>query len=194
MLYVSTKPTHTHRTHAQWHDTLWSLRHALFLALPLSVHLLPAPSQPPAPPLTTTLPLLSQTTDAQLARAHLLRLSTASTQRIPELRARTMAFWARERALGAALRHDTDVRVAAERVGLGIAPPLEGRATSTRALLGSRDHKEAFKAGEGEGGLDVAGGRGGEGALHKAARAAVAALKESILRSPPPPSDGGSPK
>jgi hypothetical protein len=108
-----------------------------------------------------------------------------------------MAFWARERALGTALRRDTDVRVAAEHVGLGIVPPLEGRggtSMSTRALLGSRDHKEALDAGEGEGGLDVAGGRGGEGALHKAARAAVATLKEYILRSPPPPSDGGAPK
>jgi len=109
-----------------------------------------------------------------------------------------MAFWARERALGAALRRDADVRAAAEHVGLGIAPPLEGRGTRA-PLLGSwdRDHKEeALKAGEGESGLDVAGGRGGEGALHKAARAAVATLKEAVLRSSPapPPSDGGAQK
>lgn len=109
-----------------------------------------------------------------------------------------MAFWARERAVGAALRRDADVRSAAERVGLGIAPPLEGRGARA-PQLGSwdrdRDHNEALKAGEGESGLDAAAGRGGEGALHKAARAAVATLKEAILRSSPaPPSDGGAQK
>lgn len=69
------------------------------------------------------------------------------------------------------MRHDADVRDAAERMGLGIAPSEE------RTLLGSRDHAEAQKR--------VA----GEGALHKAARGAVAALKESGLW--PRPSNGG---
>jgi len=113
-----------------------------------------------------------------------------------------MAFWARERAVGAALRRDADVRSAAERVGLGIAPPpLEGRGAARAPQLGlwdrdrDRDHDEALKAGEGESGLDVAAGRGGEGALHKAARAAVATLKEAVLRSSlVPPSDGGAQK
>jgi len=76
------------------------------------------------------------------------------------------------------------VCVAAERAGLGIAPPED------RALLGSRDHAEAAT---GESGLDAAAaGGGGEGALHKAARGAVATLKEAILRLPLPPSDGGA--
>jgi len=159
----------------QWHDTLWSLRHALFLVLPLSIHLLPAP--PPTPTLSTTLTHLSKTADAQITHVHLLRLSTAGIQRVPELRARATAFWTRERSVGAAVRHDADVRDAAERVGLGIAPSEE------RTLLGSRDYAEAQKRAAGEV------GGGGEGALHKAARGAVAALKEAVLQ--PPPSEGG---
>ena len=104
-----------------------------------------------------------------------------------------MTFWARERALGVALRRDADVRAAAEHVGLGIAPPLEGRGKALAlAPLGSRDHAELLDAGESESGLAGAGGRGGEGALHKAARAAVASLKEAVWRSPPPPYDGGA--
>jgi hypothetical protein len=153
----------------QWHDTLWSLRHALFLALPLSIHLLPAP--PPTPTLATTLTHLSKTADAQLTRLHLLRLSTAGIQRVPELHARATAFWTRERAVGDAVRRDADVRDAADRVGLGIAP------SEDRTLLGSRDYAEAQKRAT------------GEGTLHKAARGAVAALKEAVLQ--PRPSDGG---
>jgi hypothetical protein len=174
--FLSPDPT---PTRSQWHDTLWSLRQALFLALPLSIHLLPAP--PPTPTLSTTLTHLSKTADAQLTRVHLLRLSTAGIQRVPELRARATAFWMRERSVGAAVRRDAEVRDAAERVGLGIAPS-EGR-----SLLGSQDHAEAQKRAAGE---DGGGGGGGEGALHKAARGAVAALKEAVLQPPPPP-DGG---
>lgn len=169
--------SHTQFHITQWHDTLWSLRHAFFLALPLSIHLLPAP--PPTPTLSTTLTHLSKTADAQLTHVHLLRLSTASIQRVPELRARATTFWARERSVGAAVRHDADVREAAERLGLGIAPSEE------RTLLGSRDHAEAQKRAANGGG----GGGGGEGALHKAARGAVATLKEAVLW--PRPSDGG---
>jgi hypothetical protein len=77
------------------------------------------------------------------------------------------------------VRHDADVREAAERLGLGIAPSEE------RTLLGSRDHAEAQKRAANGGG----GGGGGEGALHKAARGAVATLKEAVLW--PRPSDGG---
>jgi hypothetical protein len=155
----------------QWHDTLWSLRQALFLALPLTMHLLPAP--PATPKLLTTLTSLSKTADAQLTHIHFLRLSTAATQRVPELRTRATSFWTRERSIGAAVRHDADVRDAAERVGLGIAPSEE------RALLGSRDYAEAQKRAAGQ--ADAR-----EGTLHKAARGAVAALKESVLRLSPP--------
>ena len=73
--------------------------------------------------------------------------------------------------MGAAVRRDTDVRDAAERMGLGIAP------SKGRALLGSQDYAEAQKRAAGE--------DGGEGALHKAARGAVAALKEAVLRQSP---------
>jgi hypothetical protein len=172
---------HTHHTpsrNQQWHDTLWSLRHALFLALPLTIHLLPAP--PPTPKLLATLNHLSKTADAQLTHIHFLRLSTAATQRVPELRTRATSFWTRGRSIGAAVRRDADVRDAAERVGLGIAPSEE------RTLLGSREYAEAQRrsASEAEGRPVGAGGR--EGTLHRAARGAVAALKEAVLRLPPP--------
>ena len=98
---------------------------------------------------------------------------------MPELRTRATSFWTRERSIGAAVRRDADVREAADRVGLGISPSEE------RTLLGSRDYDEAQKraAGESEGRLV---GGGGEGTLHKAARGAVAALKEAVLRLPTP--------
>lgn len=170
---LNTHSSHTH-TQSQWHDTLWSLRHALFLALPLTIHLLPAP--PSTPKLLTTLTHLSKTADAQLTHIHFLRLSTAATQRIPELRTRATAFWTRERSIGAAVRRDPDVRDAAERVGLGIAPSEE------RSLLGSRDYAEAQKPAAGEAERRPV---GREGTLHRAARGAVAALKEAVLRLPP---------
>ena len=79
------------------------------------------------------------------------------------------------------MRRDGDVREAAERVGLGIAPSEE------RTLLGSRDYTEAQKRAAGEAdGRPVGGGGGREGTLHRAARGAVAALKEAVLRLPPP--------
>ena len=73
--------------------------------------------------------------------------------------------------MGDAVRHDGDVRDAAERVGLGLAP------SEDRTLLGSQDYAEAQRR------------AAGEGALHKAARGAVAALKEAVLQ--PRSSDGG---
>jgi hypothetical protein len=95
-----------------------------------------------------------------------LRLSTAAAQHIPELRTRATSFWSRERSIGATVRRDADVRDAAERVGLGIAPSQE------RSLLGFRDHAEAQKLAAGE--AEYGGGR--EGTLHRDARVAVAAL------------------
>jgi hypothetical protein len=80
------------------------------------------------------------------------------------------------------VRRDADVRETAERMGLGIKPSGE------RTLLGSRDYAEAQKRAVGVAGPDVGGG-GGEGTLHRAARGAVAALKEAVLR-PPLPSGG----
>jgi len=76
-----------------------------------------------------------------------------------------MAVWARDRALGAALRRDADMHAAVGRVGLGIAPPLQRR-VSRAPLLGLRDHKEALKVGESEAGWMlllpvVVGGPGG---------------------------------
>ena len=72
------------------------------------------------------------------------------------------------------MRRDAGVRDAAERVGLGIAPSEE------RSLLGSRDYAEAQKLAAGEAESRP------EGTLHRAARGAVEALKEAVLRLPPP--------
>jgi hypothetical protein len=80
-------------------------------------------------------------------------------QRAPELRERAAAFWEHERQVGEAVRQDAGVCAAAERAGLGFAP--------------------------GAGGDEVlADGAQGEGALHKAARGVVEALKEAGLRPP----------
>jgi len=77
------------------------------------------------------------------------------------------------------VRRDACVRDAAERVGLGIAPSEE------RSLLGSPDYAEAQKPAAGEAESRPVGGGSREGTLHRAARGAVAALKEAVLRLPP---------
>lgn len=84
---------------------------------------------------------------------------------MPELRARAAAFWAHERGVGEAVRQDVGVCDAAERARLGLAPGAGG------------DEGAALKH-TGEDGTQ------GEGALHKAARGAVEALKEAGLRPP----------
>ena len=127
----------------------------LFLALPLTLHFLPA--APPPPPLRHTLQHTAHAADVLLARAHLLRLGTAGVQRVPELRERAAAFWELERRVGEAVRQDAGVRAAAERAGLGLAP--QGAGGDDRL---SQD----------------------EGALHKAARGVIEALKEAGLRPP----------
>lgn len=85
--------------------------------------------------------------------------------RVPELRERAAAFWEHERGLGETVRRDEGVRAAAERAGLGLAPGA-----------GGGDEGLAPKRAEG--------GAQGEGALHKATRGAVKALKEAGLRPP----------
>ena len=100
-----------------------------------------------------------------LARAHLLRLGTAATQRVPELRERAAAFWTREQSVGEAVRQDAGVRAAAERAGLGLAPGTSGDEGSSPKLA-REDGPQT------------------EGVLHKAARGAVQALKEAGLRPP----------
>jgi hypothetical protein len=168
----------------KWHDTLWSLRHALFLALPLTLHLLPSPHQhhsPSPPSLRTTLASLNIRADSLLARANLIRLGTAGIQRVPELHARASTFWTRERCIGAAVRYDADVRAAAERVGLGfVSPPAP-------APDYDYNTEEVQRwASSGSGGPAVSRDGGGEGALHKVARRAVKALKNAALRPPSP--------
>ncbi|KAI9462811.1 hypothetical protein BJY52DRAFT_1184934 [Lactarius psammicola] len=107
----------------------------------------------------------AHTADVLLARAHLLRLGMASTQRVPELRARAATFWEHERSVGEAVRQDAGVRAAAEHARLGLAPGA-----------GSDEGAAPKHAGED--------GEQGEGALHQAARGAVEALKEVGLRPP----------
>jgi len=143
-----------------WHDTLWSLRHALFLALPLPLHLLPAPPTPP--PLRHTLQHTAHAADELLARTHLLRLGSAGVQRVPELRERAAVFWTREQGVGEAVRQDAGVRAAAERAGFGLSAGVGDDGMSAPSEDGSQ----------------------GEGALHKAAREAVKALKEAGSRPP----------
>jgi hypothetical protein len=100
-----------------------------------------------------------------LARAHLLRLGIAATQRVPELSERAAAFWTREQGVGEAVRQDAGVRAAAERGGLGLAPGAGGEEGASPKLA------------RGDGPQS-------EGVLHKAARGAVQALKEAGLRPP----------
>ncbi|KAF8267970.1 hypothetical protein EI94DRAFT_1700576 [Lactarius quietus] len=100
--------------------------------------------------------------DELLARTHLLRLGSAGVQRVPELRERAAVFWTREQGVGEAVRQDAGVRAAAERAGFGLSAGVGDDGMSAPSEDGSQ----------------------GEGALHKAAREAVKALKEAGSRPP----------
>ncbi|KAI0062619.1 hypothetical protein BV25DRAFT_1825125 [Artomyces pyxidatus] len=96
-----------------WHDMLFTARHALFLFLPLALHLAPPTARPPPARLT------AQTLDAALARTHLLRYASAAVHRDAVLAARARVFWEREKGAGEEMRADDGVRAAALAAGIG---------------------------------------------------------------------------
>ncbi|KAG5652502.1 hypothetical protein H0H81_004815 [Sphagnurus paluster] len=131
----------------QWHDTLLNMRHIIFLILPLLIHFLPPFRLPflsgPAPaPIVDSTPLLVQThqTLAHLLPAlHFLKYAQAAIMRVPDLRARTNAWWEEEARVGEWIRGDgadakageegatTSVRGVARGLELSFDEAIEGR-------------------------------------------------------------------
>lgn len=120
-----------------WHDVLLTIRHTIFIILPLLVHFLPAFRIPflsgpdPAPNVDTTALLLQahQTMTHLLPVLHLAKYAHAATMRVPELRERASAWWEEEARVGAWIRGDgaenqgegssaTTVRGVARRLGV----------------------------------------------------------------------------
>ncbi|KAH7924370.1 hypothetical protein BV22DRAFT_1105519 [Leucogyrophana mollusca] len=100
-----------------WHDTLFLARNAVFLLIPLLIHLQPALARP-GPPSAGLLPVLAHL-ERSLPRAHLIKYARGAIMRRAELRAPAVRWWAREAREGEAGRADEDVQRTAERVGLG---------------------------------------------------------------------------
>ncbi|KAI0048920.1 hypothetical protein FA95DRAFT_1557497 [Auriscalpium vulgare] len=161
-----------HADPAQWHDMLFLARHALFIILPLAVHL-SARQTSPEVAAAAFAPAAAQRLDTALARTHLLRYTAAATRRAPPLAARAREFWEDERQVGSAIRGDEGVRTAAAAANLGIE---EGE---TREEGGVRNWVSSL--GVSSVGAPTANGDGGmgqkEGLLRSVVRIAVRDLK-----------------
>jgi hypothetical protein len=120
----------------------WYARHALFLILPVLVHVLPGvPPSSPARPISQ-LPAITAALGAALSRMQLLKLSTAAVARDPVLAGRAQRWWDRERAEGTAIRQDAGVRRAADREGLAFDA---GSELAKRADEFTRKLTDAYK-------------------------------------------------
>ncbi|GLB39100.1 hypothetical protein LshimejAT787_0602620 [Lyophyllum shimeji] len=97
-----------------WHDSLLTIRHTIFIILPLLVHYLPPLRIPflsrpgPASPVDTAALLVRthQTMTHLLPVLHLAKYTHAATMRVPELRGRASAWWEEEARVGAWIRGD----------------------------------------------------------------------------------------
>jgi len=140
-----------------WHDTLLTVRHIVFLLLPLLIYFLPGilqrchlytPSLPAtgADP-TVLLAQAHQTLAHLLPTLHVLKYAHAASMRVPALRARVGAWWAEERRVGSWILSDGDdhgvktvsVRSVARGLGVGFdeAGKEEGKLrTNAKAAVG----------------------------------------------------------
>ncbi|KAF8875244.1 hypothetical protein BD779DRAFT_1629960 [Infundibulicybe gibba] len=119
-----------------WHDILLTLRHVLFLLLPILLSVLPyAPLPPllrsifprPIPPVPETTPASTATPLERAAATlqhtlhtlHTLKYTSAAASRHPTLRTHAQAWWIRERQEGEWVRTDAGVQAASRGSGLG---------------------------------------------------------------------------
>ncbi|KDQ59991.1 hypothetical protein JAAARDRAFT_32355 [Jaapia argillacea MUCL 33604] len=159
VLTVQIKIPRSGRDVVMWHDTMWLIRHLLFLALPPVIHVF-LPANPPTPPPLATLSTVASSLDQTFLRLHLLRYLQGASLRVPEFRDRKEAFWETQRQEGTWGREDENVRRIADRLGLG--------------------YDERGVDGEGEG---VGTSTSGEGRLRTNARVAVEGLKNGLRRN-----------
>lgn len=106
----------------QWHDTLWTLRHLLFLFLPLTVHFL-CPASTFVSPLAMV-PMTNLALQSLMRRIQLMKFTNGATARVPELRQATGEFWEKTRSEGRWAREDESLNKTAEFSGAAL--PREG--------------------------------------------------------------------
>ena len=101
----------------KWYDTLWTLRHLLFTAMPLIAHF-----ALPVSFISSPLAVVPQTNFALQAlrqRFQLLTFTTAVTLRVPELRQTVGNYWETQRTEGKWAREDEAINRLAEKTGTG---------------------------------------------------------------------------
>ncbi|KAG6816346.1 hypothetical protein H0H87_006761 [Tephrocybe sp. NHM501043] len=97
-----------------WHDVILTIRHLIFILLPLAVHyapsiLIPFISNPAPTSNVDTSALLVQIHQAMthlLPSLHLLKYGQAAMMRVPELHTRASGWWKEEARVGAWIRED----------------------------------------------------------------------------------------
>ncbi|KAJ7484369.1 hypothetical protein FB451DRAFT_969572, partial [Mycena latifolia] len=126
--YISTVtiqiPPNDEESVFMWHDNLYLLRRLFFLLLPPVVHILP-PSASAAALVNPTLTAM-RTAEQTAVRIQLLRLVRGAVMRVPDLRARAVAWWTDEAREGAWVREDDAVRDLARKLGTGFDEGSDG--------------------------------------------------------------------
>ena len=101
----------------KWYDTLWTLRHLLFTALPLIAHFV-LPASFIASPLAVV-PQTNLALQALHQRIQLLKFTTSVTLRVPEFRETAGSYWETQRTEGKWAREDQAINRLAEKTGTG---------------------------------------------------------------------------
>ena len=105
----------------QWHDVLYIARQALFVVLPLGIHLLRGIPESESNPFMV-LPQTITAMEGGLSRLNLIKYVRGAVMRVPELRESAEAWWKEEKQEGEWVRGDENVRQIAEREGFGFGP------------------------------------------------------------------------
>ena len=102
----------------KWYDTLWVLRHAFFITLPLITHFALPSALTPSP-----LAIAPQTNFALQAlhrRVQLLKFTSVITLRVPEFRQAAGNYWETQRMEGRWAREDHAINRLFEKTGTGM--------------------------------------------------------------------------
>lgn len=99
-----------------WHDTLWIIRHLLFLLLPLAIHFVCPESLSMSP--LAMVPMTNLAVQSLHRRIQLLKFTSQAASRTPEFRRTAGAFWDRQRVEGQWAREDEGVNRTAEFAGV----------------------------------------------------------------------------
>lgn len=101
-----------------WYDTLWILRHALFIILPLITHFILPSSFTPSP--LAIVPQANLALQALNRRVQLFKFTSAITLRVPEFRQAAGNYWETQRIEGRWAREDEAITRLSDKTGTGI--------------------------------------------------------------------------